>query len=84
MSEQTVQQRFKKLKDTQTNLGIRKAKAESNVEHYTKQQTELKVELKKLAKTDDIELAKAKRDKVEAKLNDMLNQAEAILNESAS
>ena len=81
MGSKELQTKYNNLKEELSELTVKKAKAEANLDSVSETQSSIKKELKALSGTDNIEEAKKKLDALESKLSVLIEKAEAILDE---
>jgi hypothetical protein len=78
--EQTIKERYQGLVDDLASLKITKAKNETTVESLETRQKLVLVDIKKIAGTDDVKIAKEKMAKLKVTLDTLNDEAESILN----
>lgn len=75
----TIKQKYEELSEELSELKISKARAETTKEANEKNRDKALDSIEKIAGTRDIKKAKAKLEKLEAKLDEYLEEAEGII-----
>lgn len=82
MDHKELQEKYNELTDKLNSFKMDKVKIQANLETLETKKETLESEIMELAKVDSIEKAKEKLDLVKQSLDDLIEKAEALLNDS--